>query len=78
MTTAGAQLLQLYLAIHSVTRAEFGRRIGVDVRAIDRWISGQYRPDLRSAIKVESATGIPAKKWFQYEAGGEETYQRKI
>lgn len=53
-------LARLHLGL---TRPEFARLVGVDIRTFDYWDAGTKDPGLRSIRRIAEATGRPIS-WF--------------
>ena len=61
-----SELLRRFLAVNSLTAADFGRRYGVEVRSVERYLKGSRidprRRDLNAVIAY--ALGIPLAAWL--------------
>ena len=53
--------LSEYLAGNGITYREFASTLGRDSAEVWRWAKGQRTPDLRTAIRIETATGGAVK-----------------
>lgn len=47
-----------------ISMAEFSRQLGVSQAAVSRWVHGQNRPDVGSAIKIANVLGLDANVVF--------------
>ncbi len=66
--------LQLYFdARPSLTQAEFGAVIGTTAASVSRLCSGNMRPSLDLAHRIERATGgeVPTETWERGGSSGE-------
>lgn len=60
----GSLLLEAKLGELGVTQADLSKRLGVSTGAVSRWISGDRRPTLAMAFRMENELGIPAELWI--------------
>lgn len=58
-----------YLAGHSISRRAFANKIGVHHSVVARWASGDARPGMDMAFKIERMTGgeVPVASWTREE-----------
>jgi len=61
----GPRLLKRYLTETQQRAADLSRAARVDQAQLSRWLSGQGRPDIDSAARLERATGgkVPILAW---------------
>jgi HTH-type transcriptional regulator / antitoxin HigA len=63
----GAVLAE-WLDEHSMTQADLARRAGLSAKAINQIIRGHVPLSQRTALSLESVTGVPARTWNALEA----------
>lgn len=66
----GSLLLEAKLYELGLTQADLSKRIGVSTGAVSRWLSGDRRPTLALAFRMESELGIPAELWIRTGTDG--------
>ncbi len=64
MQSGRAQLLT-YLERAHLTQRDLARRLGISEPALSQYMTGNRRPPLETALKIEQETGIPMRAWAQ-------------
>jgi transcriptional regulator with XRE-family HTH domain len=58
------RLLDRWIVRGRMTQAEAADQIGVSRVKLNQYLSGERTPSLATAIRIEDATGIPARSWL--------------
>jgi ribosomal protein S16 len=63
-----AQKLRDWLHEQGATQTDFARMLTTDQSVVSRWINGTRVPGVRSALKIQRATGIDPELWLEEAA----------
>jgi len=59
----GIPLLREWIGRQGRTQADAALAVGVHFSTVSRWLSGDSRPSLNQATRMQSVTGIPVTTW---------------
>ncbi len=65
MITKGARQLQRWMRKTGTSQGEVATLLGVNQSSVCRWLLGKQEITLRSALKLERMTMIPARNWLE-------------
>ena len=59
----GPTALHAAMSARGLNQSELERQLGVSVGTANRWLSGEKRPDLDSAMAIRDLLGVPVDAW---------------
>ncbi len=65
MQTKGARLLRRWMRRTETSQGQVAKSLGVVQSSVCRWLQGEQEITLRSALKLERMTMIPARAWLE-------------
>lgn len=66
---ATGTLLARFLDSEQMTQGEFARRSGIGRAMVTKYVNGDRRPGLRTALLIQEHTGgkVPAEYWSEFQ-----------
>ncbi len=65
MKTKGARMLERWMRKTDTSQGQVASSLGVAQSSVCRWLKGEQDITLRSAVKLEKITLIPARAWLE-------------